>query len=156
MEAKNRAPTKPVAVNRKALRNYFIDEVYEAGIQLYGTEVKSLRNHAVDLSDGYARVEDGEVFLYDVHIAPYTQGNIHNRDPKRRRKLLLNRDEIRRLFGRTTLRGLTLIPLKIYFNRRGLAKVELALCRGKKELDRRETLKRRAMERDERQESAYR
>ena len=147
---------RPVAFNRKALHDYFVEETYEAGIQLCGTEVKSLRGHSVDLSDGYARVENDEVFLYDVHIAPYTQGNIHNRDPKRRRKLLLKKDEIKRLFGRTTLRGLTLIPLKIYFNARGLAKVEVALCRGKKDIDRREDLRRRAMERDDRQEAKFR
>lgn len=147
---------KPVAFNRKALHDYFVEETYEAGIQLFGTEVKSLRSHSVDLSDGYARVENGEVFLYDVHIAPYAQGNIHNREPKRRRKLLLKRDEIKRLFGRTQLRGLTLIPIKIYFSKRGLAKLELGLCRGKKNIDRRDDLRRRAMERDDRQEAKVR
>jgi SsrA-binding protein len=147
---------KPVAFNRKAFHDYFVEETYEAGIALYGTEVKSLRGHGVDLSDGYARVENDEVFLYDVHVAPYKQGNIHNKDPKRRRKLLLKKDEIKRLFGRTTLRGLTLIPLKVYFNARGIAKVELGLCRGKKDIDRRETLKRRAMDREDRLEAKFR
>jgi SsrA-binding protein len=143
---------KPVAVNRKAYHNYFVEETYEAGIQLVGTEVKSLRNHSADLSDGYARVENDEVFLYDVHIAPYSHGNVFNRDPKRRRKLLLRKAEIKRLFGKTTLRGFTLIPLKIYFSDRGRAKIELGLCRGKKDIDRREQLKKRAMEREDRLE----
>ncbi|MEO0108704.1 MAG: SsrA-binding protein SmpB [candidate division WOR-3 bacterium] len=143
---------KPIVVNRKAYHDYHVEETYEAGMELKGTEVKSLRNHSVDLSDGYARVEGGEVFLYDVHIAPYTYGNVHNHDPKRRRRLLLSRDEIKRLFGKTQLRGLTLVPLKIYFNERGYAKVELGLCRGKKEADRREVLRRRALEREDRRE----
>lgn len=139
-----------VATNRKAYRDYSVIESLEAGIQLAGTEVKSLRAGQVSLDEGYARVENDEVFLYDVHIAPYAQGNIFNKDPKRRRKLLLHRDEIKRLFGKTTLRGLTLVPMKLFFNERGIAKVELALCRGKKSYDRREELKRRAMEADER------
>jgi SsrA-binding protein len=143
---------KPVALNRKAYHEYFVEETYEAGVQLFGTEVKSLRTHSVDLSDGYARVENGEVFMYDVHVAPYSHGNVHNRDPKRRRKLLLKKEEIKRLFGKTQLRGLTMIPLKIYFTARGFAKVELGLCRGKKDIDRRDELKKRAMEREDRAE----
>ncbi len=142
---------KVVATNRKALRDYTIYDKVEAGIALYGTEVKSLRAGNVSLDGGYARVENGEVYLYDVNIAPYHQGNIFNRDPKRPRKLLLHKDEIKWLFGKTTLRGFTLIPLRLYFNDRGIAKVELALCRGKKAIDRREELKRRAMAREERQ-----
>jgi SsrA-binding protein len=145
-----------VVFNRRARHDYHVDETFEAGLQLFGTEVKSLRNHSVDLSDGYARVENGEVFLYDVHIAPYAQGNIHNREPKRRRRLLLHKNEIKRLFGRTQLRGLTLIPLKIYFTARGFAKIELGLCRGKKDYDRRDDLRRRAMERDEQMEGKLR
>jgi len=141
----------PVATNRKALRDYTVIEKYEAGISLVGTEVKSLRAGAVTLDEGFARVEDGEVYLHDVHIAPYEQGNIHNKEPKRRRKLLLHRHEIRRLFGKAVLRGLTLIPLRIYFTQRGIVKVEIALCRGKKQVDRREELKRRAIEREDRQ-----
>ncbi len=139
-----------IATNRKALRDYHILEKVEAGIELAGTEVKSLRQRQVSLDEGFARVENGEVYLYDVHIAPYAQGNIHNRDPKRRRKLLLHRHEIRRLFGKTTLRGLTLVPLKLYFNKRGVAKVELALCRGKKMVDRREELRRKALDKEDR------
>ncbi len=142
---------KVVATNRKALRDYTVYEKIEAGIALAGTEVKSLREGGAALNGGYAVVEDGEVYLYDVNIAPYRQGNIFNRDPRRRRKLLFHKDEIKRLFGKTTLRGFTLIPLRLYFNERGIAKVELALCKGKKAIDRREELKRREMERDERQ-----
>lgn len=141
---------KVVATNRKALHDYVIYERFEAGMELVGTEVKSLRQGGLTLEGGHALIVNGEAFLCDVNIAPYRQGNIFNRDPKRRRRLLLKRDEIKRLFGRTLLRGFTLIPLRVYFTGRGLAKVELALCRGKKDVDRREELKRRAMERDER------
>jgi len=143
---------KAVATNRRALRDYEVFEKFEAGIELFGTEVKSLRAGSVSLDEGYAAVEGGEVFLVGVTIAPYAQGNIFNRDPKRRRRLLLHREEIKRLFGRTTLRGYTMIPLSIYFSDRGLAKVELALCRGRKQYDRREELRQKAMDRDERPE----
>lgn len=140
-----------VATNRKALRDFEIFETFEAGIQLLGTEVKSLRNKTVSLEGSYAKIENGEVFLYDTNIAPYRHGNIFNRDPKRKRKLLLNKAEIKRLFGKTQVRGFTLIPLKIYFNKKGLAKVELGLCRGKKLYDRREEIKKRDLARLERQ-----
>ncbi|MGC8798067.1 MAG: SsrA-binding protein SmpB [candidate division WOR-3 bacterium] len=140
---------KVVATNRKARRDYTIYEQLEAGIVLTGAEVKSLREGGASLDGGYAVVENGELFLVDVNIAPYRQGNIFNRDPRRRRKLLVHKDEIRRLFGKTTLRGFTLIPLRLYFNDRGIAKVELALCKGKKVIDRREELKRRALKREE-------
>lgn len=141
---------RAVATNRKALRDYTIIERLEAGIELTGTEVKSLRQGAVSLDEGYAEVDRGQVFLVNVTIAPYAQGNIHNCDPKRRRRLLLHRDEIKRLFGKTTLRGFTLIPLRVYFNDKGIAKVELGLGKGKRMEDRREELRRRAMEMDER------
>ena len=147
---------KPVATNRKALRDYAVFERFEAGIELVGTEVKSLRAGGVSLDEGYATVADGQVWLHDVNISPYAQGNIFNHDPKRRRRLLLHVEEIKRLFGRTQLRGYTLVPMKIYFNARGLAKVELALCRGKKLIDRRDDLKRRAMDRDDRLEAGKR
>ncbi|MFB0509170.1 MAG: SsrA-binding protein SmpB [bacterium] len=140
-----------VATNRKARRDYEVIETYEAGIQLFGTEVKSLRAKTVSIGEGYAGVDNGEVFLYDDHIAPYAQGNIFNRNPKRKRKLLLNRDQIKRLYGKTQIRGFTMIPLKIYFNAKGIAKVELGLCRGKKVYDRREEIKRRDLARLERQ-----
>jgi SsrA-binding protein len=147
---------KSAATNRRALRDYVVFEKIEAGIELAGTEVKSLRQGNVSLDEGYAAVTGNQVFLHDVTIAPYAQGNIFNREPKRRRRLLLHREEISRLFGRTTLRGYTLIPLRIYFNERGRAKVELALCRGKKQGDRREDLRKRAMEKDERMEGIRR
>ncbi|MBM3315341.1 SsrA-binding protein SmpB [candidate division WOR-3 bacterium] len=147
---------KPIATNRRALRDYSITERFEAGIELAGTEVKSLRAGTVSLEEGYAAVEGGQVFLVNVNIAPYAQGNIHNRDPRRRRRLLLHRDEIKRLFGKTTLRGFTLIPLKVYFNDRGRAKVELGLGKGKKLEDRREELRRRAMEMDDRRAGGLR
>lgn len=143
-----------MATNRKAFRDYEIIDKLEAGIELAGTEVKSLRNGNVSLDEGYARVENDQVWLYGVHIAPYAQGNIFNRDPRRRRKLLLHKLEISRLYGRATIRGLTLVPLRLYFNKRGYAKIELALCRGKKQHDRREDLRKRAMERDERLEQS--
>ncbi len=141
---------KIIATNRKAFRDYTIFDKYEAGIQLYGTEVKSARDGGVSLAGGYASIENGEVYLYEVHIAPYKQGNVFNRDPKRKRKLLLHKDEIKRLYGKVAERGFTLIPLKFYFNDRGFAKIELALCKGKKMHDIREKLKERAMERAER------
>jgi len=140
-----------VATNRKARRDYTVFETYEAGLQLFGTEVKSLRNRSVSLDGSYAGVDRGEVFLYDANIAPYTHGNIFNRDPKRKRKLLLNKDEIKRLYGKTQVRGFTLIPLKLYFNNKGLAKLELGLCRGKKDYDHREDIKKRDLARLERQ-----
>ncbi len=140
---------KIIALNRKAEHNYFIYDRYEAGIVLSGTEVKSLREGKVSLTDGYAAVEDGEVFLYNVHISPYAQGSIFNKDPKRKRKLLLKKFEIKRLYGKTKERGFTLIPLKIYFNKKGIAKVELGLCKGKKLYDKREELRRRELKREE-------
>jgi SsrA-binding protein len=145
---------KAVATNRKALRDYEIFEKLEAGIELFGTEVKSLRAGAVSLDEGYAAVEGGQVYLVGVTIAPYAQGNIFNRDPKRRRRLLLHKEEIQRLFGRTTLRGFTLIPLSIYFNNRNVAKVELALAKGRKQYDRREELRQKAADRDARWDGA--
>lgn len=140
-----------VSTNRKARRDYTVFETYEAGMQLYGTEVKSLRNRSVSLDGSYAGVDRGEVFLYDANIAPYTHGNIFNRDPKRKRKLLLKKDEIKRLFGKTQVRGFTLIPLKLYFNDKGLAKLEIGLCRGKKDYDHREDIKKRDLDRLDRQ-----
>lgn len=131
---------KIVTDNRKARHDFFVEETYEAGLALTGTEVKSLRAGRANLQDSFARVENGEVLLYNMHISPYEQGNRFNHDPKRVRKLLLNRSEIRRLIGKTQEKGLTLIPLKVYFNPRGLAKLELALARGKKLYDKRAAL----------------
>ncbi|MGQ0810163.1 MAG: SsrA-binding protein SmpB [Nitrospiraceae bacterium] len=134
---------KAAATNRKAFYDYHIEEKFEAGIVLKGTEVKSLRDGRVNLQDSYASVKDGEVFLHHCHIQPYSHGNIMNHDPLRTRKLLLHRKEIKKLIGKTQQQGFTLIPLRIYFSQRGQAKVEIALAKGKKQYDRRETIKAR-------------
>lgn len=134
---------KAVVTNRKAYHDYFIEETFEAGIVLQGTEVKSLREGHANLRDSYASVKDGEVFLHHCHISPYSHGNIMNHDPMRVRKLLLHRKEINKLIGKTQQKGLTLIPLRIYFTKRGHAKVELGLAKGKKQYDRRESIKAR-------------
>ena len=134
---------KVVATNRKAFHDYFIEERYEAGIMLQGTEVKSLREGRVNLQDSYASVRGSEVFLHQCHISPYSHGNIMNHDPTRVRKLLLHKTEIHKLLGKTQQKGLTLIPLRIYFSKRGYAKIELGLAKGKKLYDRRETIKTR-------------
>lgn len=136
-----------VARNPKATHDYHILETWEAGIVLTGTEVKSLRNGKASIKEGFARVANGEVFLEGVNITPYEQGNRYNHDPVRSRKLLLNRREIERLIGAVEQKGLTLVPLELYF-RHGKAKVTLALGRGKKYHDRREDLKRRDAERE--------
>src|SRR3990167_2249404 len=125
-----------VVTNRKAYHDYFIEETFEAGLVLRGTEVKSLREGRVNLKDSFARVEREELFLYNCHISPYSHGNISNHDPTRTRKLLLRKGEIEKLIGKTQQKGMTLIPLKIYF-KRGWAKVELALAKGKKLYDKR-------------------
>ena len=132
-----------IATNRKAYHDYFIEEKFEAGIVLQGTEVKSLRDGRVNLQDSYASVREGEVFLHHCHISPYSHGNIMNHDPMRVRKLLLHKKEINKVMGKTQLKGLTLIPLRIYFSKRGHAKVELGLAKGKKLHDRRDTIKAR-------------
>ena len=130
---------RPVVTNRKAYHDYFIEEKFEAGIMLQGTEVKSLREGRVNLSDSYASVKGNEVFLHHCHISPYSHGNISNHEPLRTRKLLLHRKEINKLLAKTKQQGLTLIPLRIYFSNRGLAKVEIGLAKGKKQHDRRES-----------------
>ena len=138
---------KLICQNRKAWHNYFIEDKYEAGIALLGTEVKSLRDGKANLGDSYAKIKDGEVFLVDAHISAYRFGNRFNHDPLRSRKLLLHRKEIRRLIGKVQEKGLTLIPLRLYFSD-GKAKVELGLAKGKKLFDKRENLKRKTMERE--------
>jgi SsrA-binding protein len=138
---------KIVAQNRKARHNYFIEENYEAGMVLLGTEVKALREGRANIKDGYARITDGEVFLMDVHISPYAFGNRLNHDPLRPRKLLMHGREIHRLMGKVKEKGFALIPLSIYFSH-GRAKVSLALAKGKKLYDKREALKRKAMEKE--------
>jgi SsrA-binding protein len=143
MSKEDKEPDKIVVTNRKAYHEYFIEEKFEAGIVLQGTEVKSLRGGRANLQDSYASVRDGEVFLHHCHISPYSHGNIMNHDPIRVRKLLLHKKEINKLLGKTQQKGLTLIPLRIYFSKRGQAKVELGLAKGKKLYDRRESIKTR-------------
>ncbi|MDQ7844394.1 MAG: SsrA-binding protein SmpB [Armatimonadota bacterium] len=135
-----------VATNRRARHEYHIEETYEAGLVLTGTEVKSLRAGRASIQEAFARVEDGEVWLYHMHIPPYEAGNIFNHEPRRRRKLLLHRREVDRLFGRVRQKGYALIPLRVYF-RRGLAKVELAVGRGKRQYDKREAIAEREADR---------
>ena len=132
---------KPVANNKKARHDYFIEETYEAGIVLTGTEIKSVRAGKVSIKESYAKIDSrGELFLYGMNISPYEQGNRFNVDPVRPRKLLLHKKEIMKLLGAITRDGLTLVPLSMYLNEDGRAKVELALARGKKNYDKRETI----------------
>jgi SsrA-binding protein len=138
---------KTICVNRRARHDYFIDETFEAGMVLTGSEVKSLRDGRAHLKDSYARVLKGEAVLLNAHISPYPAANQFNHEPTRTRKLLLHKREIRRLAGRISERGLTLIPLRLYF-KKGRAKVELGLARGKKLYDKRETLRKRDMRRE--------
>ncbi len=136
-----------IATNRKAHYQYEILEKYEAGIALKGTEVKSLRNKNVSLGESYAQLKNDEIFLYNLDISPYEQGNRENHDPKRVRKLLLHRREISKLIGKIQQKGFTLIPISMYF-KDGLAKVELGVCRGKQLLDKRESIKKRMVNRE--------
>lgn len=137
-----KAGTKTVAQNKKARHDYFIEEVYETGIALTGTEIKSLRAGRVQLKDSFARIEHGEIMLHKVHISPYDQGNRFNHEPERTRKLLMHRNEILKLIGLTREKGYSLVPLSIYL-KGGWAKVELGLAKGKKNYDKRETLKKK-------------
>ena len=141
------AGEKIVATNRKARHDYHILETYEAGMVLQGTEVKSLRQGQANLKDSFARIEGGEIFLHNLHISPYEFGIVAEQDPTRTRKLLLHKKEIKRLLGKTAERGLTLIPLQLYFKQE-LAKVELALAKGKRSYDKRQDLKKREAERE--------
>ena len=129
-----------VANNKKARHDYFIDEVYEAGIVLTGTEIKSIRAGKVSIKESYAKVEKAEVFVYGMNISPYEQGNRFNVDPLRPRKLLLHKQEIRKLIGYTTQKGMTLVPLNMYINEDGRCKMELGVCRGKKNYDKRDDI----------------
>jgi SsrA-binding protein len=138
---------KVVATNRKAFHNFSIEETFEAGIVLEGSEVKSLRNGNVSLKESYALVEKGEVYLYNMHIAPYEKASAYPPDPKRKRKLLLHKWEIRRLIGKVRERGYTLIPLKVYF-KGPFAKIELGLAKGKKKYDKRRELAEKAERRE--------
>jgi len=133
--------------NKRARFDFFIDETYEAGIVLKGTEVKALRQGKANLKDSYARIRDEEIFLMDAHISPYTHGNQFNHDPDRPRKLLMHKREIRRLYGKSREKGFSLIPTKMYF-KDGKVKVEIGLGKGKRAYDKREILKRKTMERE--------
>jgi SsrA-binding protein len=144
----DKPPTTSVARNKRARHDYHILETWEAGVVLSGTEVKSLRQGKANLTDAYATVRDGEVFLLNLHISPYEQGNQFNHEPTRTRKLLLHRKEIRRLIGGVERQGLTLVPLELFFNARGKAKVTLAMAKGKKLHDKRADERRREDERD--------
>lgn len=128
---------KVIANNKKARHDYFIEEIYEVGIVLTGTEIKSIRQGKVNIKESFARVDKGEVILYGMHISPYDHGNIFNTDPLRPRKLLLHKREIRKLIGYTQQKGLTLVPLNLYINEDGRAKLELGVARGKKIYDKR-------------------
>ena len=141
------ADVKVVAQNKKARHDYFIDETLEAGIVLSGTEVKSVRLGKSNLNDSYAAIEGGEVFIFGMHISPYERGNIFNLDPLRERKLLLHRKEINKLLGAISQKGLTVVPLSLYF-RRGKIKVELGVARGKKLYDKRGDMLERAAQRE--------
>ncbi len=131
--------TRLIANNKKAYHDYFIDETYEAGIELVGTEVKSLRQGNCSIKEAFVSINKGEVFIFKMHINPYEKGNIFNKDPLRKRKLLLHRSEINKLIGRTKEKGYTIVPLKVYFSD-SRVKLEIGLARGKKLYDKRETL----------------
>ncbi len=139
---------KIIAKNKKAYHDYFVIEKYETGIALQGTEVKSIRQGKVTLREGFARIMKNEIFLFNVHIGHYTHGNIYNHDPLRTRKLLMHKKEINKLIGKTAEKGLSLIPVSMYL-KNGRVKAEIALCRGKRQYDKRETIKKRDLEREE-------
>lgn len=138
---------KVIANNKKARHEYFVDEVYEAGLVLTGTEIKSIRNGKVSIKEAYAKIINGEVLILGMNISPYEQGNRFNVDPLRPRKLLLHRREINKLIGKLKVGGVTLIPLRIYLNDRGKAKIEIAVARGKKLYDKRDSIARRDTDR---------
>ena len=138
-----------IAENRKAFHDYHLLETFEAGIALLGTEVKAIREGRVNLRDSFARLENGEVFLFNVNISPYSHRGYADHEPLRRRKLLLHREEIRKLIGKTVERGMTLVPTRLYF-KNGRVKVAISLAKGKKEYDKRETVKRREADRETR------
>ena len=138
---------KIIAQNKKAYHDYFVDERYEAGVELFGTEVKSIRAGKVNVKEAYCDVKDGEVFVLGMHISPYEQGNIFNKDPMRPKKLLLHKREILKLFGLVSQKGYTLIPLQVYL-KNSRVKIEIGLCRGKKLYDKREDMARNDAKRD--------
>jgi SsrA-binding protein len=137
--SKSSEPQKLVANNKKAYHDYFIEEKYECGIALHGTEVKSLRMGKCSIKEAFIRIENGEVFIYGMHVSPYEKGNIFNKDPLRTRKLLMHKQEINKLLGKIKEKGYTLVPLQVYFSN-GRAKVEIGLAKGKKLYDKREDI----------------
>ena len=145
--AEKKQAGKIIAQNKKAWHDYFVDEKYEAGIALFGTEVKSIRAGAVNLKDSYCSVKNGELFMLGVHISPYEKGNIFNREPRRERKLLMHKREIMKINGMLTQKGYTLVPLSLYFSGKNV-KVELGLCRGKKLYDKRDTIAKKEVNRE--------
>ena len=151
---KEHPDVKNITVNRKAKHEYSIIQTFETGIVLVGTEVKALREGKANLVDGYAKLKDSEVWLVNLHISEYSQGNLNNHDPRRERKLLLNKSEIRKLVGKTKEKGLTLIPLRLYF-KKGKVKLELALAKGKKVYDKRRDIAKRDFERDQERKIKY-
>ena len=138
---------KIIAQNKKAWHDYFVDEKYEAGIALFGTEVKSIRAGQVNLKDSYCSVKNGELFVLGMHVSPYEKGNIFNREPRRERKLLMHKREIMKINGMLTQKGYTLVPLSLYFSGKNV-KVELGLCRGKKLYDKRDTIAKKEVNRE--------
>ena len=145
--AQNKSDSRTIAENRKARHDYFVEETYEAGIALYGTEVKSIRRGGVNLKDSYCDLRDGEIFALGVHISPYEQGNIFNRDPLRPKKLLMHKREIMKLTGLVAREGFTLVPLSLYF-KGSRVKVAVGLCRGKKLYDKRDSIAKRDADRE--------
>ncbi|NLI97056.1 SsrA-binding protein SmpB [bacterium] len=137
-----------IAENRRARHDYIVEETLEAGLALVGSEVKSLRDRQASLAEAYCMIKDGQAYVVGMQIAQYKQASLDIPDPVRRRKLLFHRQELKKLFGKTQRRGYTLIPLKLYFNDRGIAKMLVGVCRGKQTVDKRETLKRRTIERE--------
>lgn len=151
MPAKKKEPSdiQTVARNKKAYHDYFVLESYEAGIELFGTEVKSCRQGKINLKDAWCSIDDGQLYVNGMHISPYEQGNIFNRDPDRKRRLLMHKKEIDKLFGTLKTQGYTLIPLSAYF-RKGKLKIQVGLCKGKKNYDKREAIARKDAERETR------
>lgn len=145
--AEKKSSVKLIAQNKKAYHDYFVDERYEAGIELFGTEVKSIRAGRVNIKEAYCDIKGGEVFVVGMHVSPYEQGNVYNRDPLRQRRLLLHKREILKLFGQVSQKGYTLVPLSIYLSG-SRVKVEIGLCRGKKLYDKRDDMARNAAARD--------
>ncbi len=147
LQDKKKGSGKQIAENRSARHDYFVLEAYEAGIELVGTEVKSIRQGGVNLKDSWCEIVGGEMLVNGMHISPYEKGNIFNRDPRRQRRLLLHRSEIRRLYDKVRQEGLTLVPLKLYF-KGSKVKLEVGLCRGKKLYDKRDDMAKRQSQRD--------